>query len=186
MRIPRTTTSPAPATADGKGAGTRTSAAGFFLVFFLGFFLFGPAAARAQRDFMIPVTVSPQTLVEDYHRNFPAADAKYTGKLLIITGRIKAIRPPPRNYDYRVDKIYPYITINTGPNLPLAVYFWGWEAEKFLKNLSTGNTVSVMGFCQGVPPQLSLYDACVYPSGCGGPIQNFDGPYFKLPPKPGR
>ncbi len=147
-----------------------------------GLFLWpGPGPALAQREYMDPVPVSPQALAEAYRRNFHEADAMYTGKLLIVTGRIKTIRPPDRNYDFHVDKLYAYITIDAGRNLPIAVYFWNWEAEKFIRNLRSGSTISVMGFCQGVPPQLSLVDACVYPQGCGGPVQGFQGPYYKLP-----
>jgi hypothetical protein len=139
---------------------------------------------RAQRDFMEPVPISPAGLVEAYQRSFHEADALYTGKLLIVTGRIRAVKPPPqRSYDYYKDKLYAYITMDTGRNLPLAVYFWSWEAEK-INALRTGSTISVMGFCQGVPPQLSIVDACVYPSGCGGPTTDFYGPYYKVPPSP--
>jgi hypothetical protein len=147
-------------------------------------FLFGPRVSLlAQRDYMEPVEVSPARLAEAYKNDFHQADAMYTGKLLIVSGRIKTIRPPERTYNYRQDKIYAYITMDAGRNRPLAIYFWEWEAEE-MNRLRTGASISVMGFCQGVPPQLSLIDACVYPRGCGGPAPNFEGPYFKLPPSP--
>ncbi|UQZ88343.1 hypothetical protein C4J81_03625 [Deltaproteobacteria bacterium Smac51] len=141
-----------------------------------------PSMARAQRDYMEPVQVSPTRLVDDYKANFHEADAKYTGKLLILTGRLKNIHPRDRTYNRYSDKIYSFITLDAGPhNQPVAVYFWDWEAEK-MHAMKTGSTVSVMGFCQGVLPQLSIIEACLYPSGCGGPVPNFTGPHFKLPP----
>ncbi len=142
--------------------------------------------ALAQRDYMDPVQVSPGKLVGDYKANFHEAAAAYTGKLLILTGRIKNVRPMERTYNRYSDKIYSYITLDAGPgNQPVVVYFWDWEAAKMLAS-RTGATISVMGFCQGVPPQLSLIEACVYPDGCGGPAPDFSGPYFKLPPSPPR
>ncbi len=138
--------------------------------------------ALAQRDFMEPVQVSPSKLVDDYQANFHEADAQYTGKLLILTGRIKNIRPMDRTYNRYSDKVYAYITLDAGTgNQPVLVYFWDWEAAKMLVS-KTGATISVMGFCQGVLPQLSLIESCVYPAGCGGPRHDFTGPYFKLPP----
>jgi len=154
-----------------------------FLAFavILGLEAAGPAAA--QQDFMIPLPVSPQKLADDYRTKFHWADAQYTGKLLVVTGRIRTITPPLRPWAHHQDKIYAYITIDTGRNRPLAVFFWDWEAVK-ISRYSTGSTVTVMGFCQGVTPQLSLREACIYPGGCGGPVADFYGPYFKLPPNP--
>ncbi len=138
--------------------------------------------ALAQRYYMDPVQVSPTKLVDDYKANFHEADAAYTGKLLIVTGRIKNIRPPDRTYNRYSDKIYSYITLDAGPgNQPVLVSFWDWEASKIFAS-RTGSTISVMGFCQGVLPQLSLIESCVYPAGCGGPVPNFIGPYYDLPP----
>ena len=141
------------------------------------------APAEAQRYYMDPLPVSPTQLMLAYQRNFHEADAMYTGKLLLVTGRIKRISPPERVWNYHPDKLYAYITMDTGRNLPLAVYFWNWEAQK-INNMRTGSTITVMGFCQGVPPQLSLVDACVYPAGCGGPVPGFEGPYYQSPPTP--
>lgn len=140
----------------------------------------------AQRYYMEPIQITPAQLVQAYQRDFHAADAMYTGKLLLITGRIKTFRPPQRSNYYHYDKLYAYLTLDTGNNRPLAVYFWDWEAQKinFNPNMRNGVTITVMGFCQGVPPQLSLREACVYPQGCGGPTRNFDGPYYEVPPSP--
>lgn len=139
------------------------------------------SAARAQRTYIEPITISPGQLMEAYQNDFHTADALYTGKLLLVTGRIKTIRPAQRIYNYHFDKVYAYLTMDTGRNLPLAVYFWDWQAE-IVNGMKVGSTITVMGFCQGVTPQLSLRDACVYPMGCGGPTADFEGPYFKLPP----
>ncbi|MDR2725188.1 MAG: OB-fold putative lipoprotein [Candidatus Adiutrix sp.] len=141
----------------------------------------GPAPA--QRDFMEPLPVSPLKLADDYRSNFHWADAQYTGKLLVVTGRIRTITPPQRVWNFHQDKLYAFITIDTGNNRPLVVYFWDWEAVK-INRYSTGSSITVMGFCQGVTPQLSLREACVYPGGCGGPVAEFYAPYFKLPPNP--
>ena len=150
-----------------------------FLVLFLG----GAAPALAQRYFMEPLRVSPQKLADDYRDNFHWADAEYTGKLLVVTGRIRTITPPQRTWNFHQDKLYAFITMDTGRNRPLIVYFWDWEAVR-INLMRTGSTITVMGFCQGVTPQLSLREACVYPESCGGPVAEFYGPYFKLPPKP--
>ncbi|MGL4209135.1 MAG: OB-fold protein [Candidatus Adiutrix sp.] len=152
-------------------------------IFFLAVFFFPLTSLYAQRYYMEPLVVSPIQLVEDYKRDFHNADPKYTGKLLLLTGRIKTIRPPERSHNIHQDKIYAYITMDTGRNRPLAIYFWEWEAEK-MNRLRSGSTITVMGFCQGVTPQLSIIAACVYPDGCGGPVQGFEGPHFKLPPSP--
>ncbi len=142
------------------------------------------APAAAQRKYIQPVTVSPQALAEAYATDLSQADYLYTGKLLIVTGRIKTIHPPQRPYRYKFDRIYAYVTIDAGPNnRPLVVFFWNWEASN-ADNLKTGSTLTVMGFCQGVTPQLTLLQSCVYPAGCGGPVPGFEGPYFKLPPSP--
>ncbi|MDL2260270.1 OB-fold putative lipoprotein [Deltaproteobacteria bacterium OttesenSCG-928-K17] len=149
------------------------------------FGLLGPAAACAQRQYMRPVPVTPPQLTEAYKRNFHQADVDYTGKLLLVTGRIKSIRlPQSRVHDIHQDKLYAFMTLDAGRNnRPLAVYFWDWQAER-LNTLRVGATVTVMGFCQGVPPQLSLIESCVYPAGCGGPKRNFRGPYYEIPPSP--
>ncbi|MDR2725286.1 MAG: OB-fold putative lipoprotein [Candidatus Adiutrix sp.] len=139
--------------------------------------------APAQMDFMEPLPVSPVKLANDYRSNFHWADAQYTGKLLVVTGRIRTITPPQRVWNFHQDKLYAFITIDTGNNRPLVVYFWDWEAVK-INRYRTGSSITVMGFCQGVTPQLSLREACVYPGGCGGPVADFYGPYFKLPPRP--
>ena len=146
------------------------------------FFLWAPLA-YSQRHYLEPIQITPRQLVEAYQNNFHQADAMYTGKLLIVTGRVKTIRPPQRVWNFHQDKLYAYITMDSGRNQPLVVYFWKWEAEK-INASRIGSTISVMGFCQGVTPQLSLISACVYPSGCGGPRQNFTAPYYELPPSP--
>ncbi len=146
--------------------------------------LLSPSPLSAQRDYLQPVEISPARLVSAYKTNFHEADAAYTGRLLILTGRVNNIRPPERTYRRYADKIYSYITMDAGPgNQPVLVYFWDWEASRALL-FQDGATISVMGFCQGVTPQLSLIESCVYPAGCGGPVPNFEGPEFKLPPSP--
>ncbi len=145
--------------------------------------IFWAAPLQAQREYLRPITISPAQLMDAYQRNFHQADAMYTGKLLLVTGRVRTIRPPQRSYYYHYDKLYAYLTLDTGRNLPLAVYFWDWEAQK-INTLRTGSTITVMGFCQGVTPQLTLREACVYPRGCGGPRPNFTGPYYEVPPSP--
>ncbi|MDR2444088.1 MAG: OB-fold putative lipoprotein [Deltaproteobacteria bacterium] len=137
---------------------------------------------KAQMDWMTPIHITPRQLVEAYLNDFHAADARYTGKLVVVTGRIRSIVPPDQTYRTHP---YPYVTMDSGPNQPLVIYLWEWEAET-LAQARPGRTTSVMGFCQGVTPQLSLTDACLYPGGCGGPVANFYGPYFKLPPTPQR
>ncbi|MDR1043605.1 MAG: OB-fold putative lipoprotein [Candidatus Adiutrix sp.] len=147
-------------------------------------FLFRAGPAAAQRYYMEPLEVSPAQLVEAYQNNFHQADALYTGKLLLVTGRVRSIRPrAQRPYNYHYDKIYAFLTLDSGRNLPLAVYFWDWQAER-VNSMRVGSTVTVMGFCQGVPPQLSLREACLYPNGCGGPKGDFYGPYYEIPPSP--
>lgn len=147
--------------------------------------LFAPEA-QAQRDYIDPIPISSVQLTEAYKRSFHQADAAYTGKLLMVTGRIRSIRPPAqRPYNYQFDKLYSFMTLDAGRgNRPLGVYFWDWEAEKLGSRLRVNDTVTVMGFCQGVPPHLSIIEACVFPLGCGGPKRNFDGPYYELPPSP--
>ncbi|MDR1038783.1 MAG: OB-fold putative lipoprotein [Deltaproteobacteria bacterium] len=137
-----------------------------------------PPDLRAQNYYMEPVQVTPRELVEAYLSNFHEADAKYTGKLLVVTGRIRDVFPPDMTYRRGP---YPFITIDSGPHQPIIVYLWDWEALA-IANPRSGRTTSVMGFCQGVTPQLSLLDSCLYPGGCGGPVAEFYGPYFKLPP----
>ncbi len=143
-----------------------------------------PDAAAAQRHLMTPIEITPRRLMEAYQNDFHQADAMYTGKLLLVTGRIVSIRGRNlRPYNYQNDKIYAFLTMDTGRNLPLTVYFWDWEAER-VNALRIGSTISVMGFCQGVTPQLSLRESCIYPEGCGGPRRDYYGPYFKTPPSP--
>ena len=142
---------------------------------------------EAQRDYIQPIPITSTQLTEAYARSFHQADATYTGKLLLITGRIKSIRPPSqRNYNYQFDKLYSFMTLDTGSgNRPLGVYFWDWEAEKLgTRRPQVNDMVTVMGFCQGVTPHLSIIEACIYPAGCGGPKRNFDGNYYQLPPSP--
>ena len=139
----------------------------------------GPAAA--QMDWLEPIEITPRQLVEAYLDDFHSADAQYTGKLLVVTGRIRAVVPPDQTYRNRP---YPYITMDSGPNQPLVIYLWDWDAVP-LNSARPGRTTTVMGFCQGVTPQLSLLDSCLYPGCCGGPVAEFYGPYFKLPPNRG-
>jgi hypothetical protein len=139
-------------------------------------------SSRAQMNWIEPIQITPRVLVESYLNDFHSADARYTGRLLVVTGRIKSIFPPEQTYRTRP---YPFITMDSGPNQPLIIYLWDWEAVT-LGAARPGRTTSVMGFCQGVTPQLSLTDGCLYPGGCGGPVANFYGPYFKLPPTPPR
>ncbi|MDR2339572.1 MAG: hypothetical protein LBF40_05500 [Deltaproteobacteria bacterium] len=134
--------------------------------------------ALAQRDWIEPIPISPRDLVEAYLTDFHTADAKYTGRLLVLTGRIRSIFPPEMTYRRGP---YPFVTIDSGPYQPVIVYLWDWEALA-IANPRPGRTTTVMGFCQGVTPQLSLMDSCLYPGGCGGPVADFYGPYFKLPP----
>jgi hypothetical protein len=136
----------------------------------------------AQVDWLTPIHITPRQLVEAYLNDFHSADARYTGRLLVVTGRIRAVFPPQQ--PYRTNP-YPYVTMDSGPNQPLVIYLWEWEAET-MERARPGRTTSVMGFCQGVTPQLSLTNACLYPGGCGGPVAQFYGPYFKLPPTPPR
>jgi hypothetical protein len=144
----------------------------------LGCALAVPVPLHAQAQYMEPMEVSPRTLVEAYLSDFHSADAKYTGKLLVVTGRIRDIFPADMTYRRGP---YPFVTIDSGPHQPIIVYLWDWEALA-IANPRPGRTTSVMGFCQGVTPQLSLLDSCLYPGGCGGPVAAFYGPYFKLPP----
>ncbi|MDR1109232.1 MAG: OB-fold putative lipoprotein [Deltaproteobacteria bacterium] len=145
--------------------------------------LAGPAGpAWAQMDYLEPIEITPRQLVEAYLTDFHSADARYTGRLLLVTGRIRSIFPPEQTYRTRP---YPFVTMDSGPNQPLIVYLWEWEADT-LERVRPGRTTTVMGFCQGVTPQLSLTDSCLYPGGCGGPVAEFYGPYFKLPPTPPR
>jgi hypothetical protein len=134
--------------------------------------------AGGQMDYLEPVVISPRQLIEAYISDFHAADARYTGKLLVVTGRIKSIFPPDQTYRRHP---YPFVTMDTGPYQPLIIYLWDWEAVA-ITNVRPGRTTTVMGFCQGVRPQLSLVDSCLYPGGCGGPVADFYGPYFRLPP----
>ncbi|MDR1545139.1 MAG: OB-fold putative lipoprotein [Deltaproteobacteria bacterium] len=136
----------------------------------------------AQEVWLEPVVISPRQLMEAYLNDFHAADARYTGRLLVVTGRIKSVFPPDQTY--RVHP-YPFMTIDSGPYQPIIVYLWNWEADA-VKTVRPGRTTTVMGFCQGVTPQLSLTDACLHPGGCGGPVADFYGPYFRLPPTPPR
>jgi len=156
--------------------------AAFFLLF-----TFPSAALLAQRDYIDPVPVTSVQLAEAYKRNFSEADYNYTGKLLLVSGRIRSIRTPAqRPYNYQFDKLYSYMTLEAGRgNRPLGIYFWDWEAQRLTPpRFRVGDLITVMGFCQGVPPHLSIIEACVYPNGCGGPKPNFDGPYYELPPSP--
>ena len=164
----------------------RSAALAFFLtlVVWPGFFAH---PAEAQRDYIQPIPITSTQLTEAYNRGFHQADATYTGKLLLVTGRIKTIRPPSqRSYNYQFYKLYSFMTLDTGRgNRPLGVYFWDWEAEKLGRNRPRVNDmVTVMGFCQGVTPHLGIIEACIYPAGCGGPKRNFDGNYYELPPSP--
>lgn len=144
-----------------------------------------PAAVQAQRQFMKPLPVTSAKLVADYQSNFHQADAMYTGKLLLVTGVIKTIQPAQRTYNYFPNKAYPYLTMDGGQGRrPLIIYLLKWESQKYGGNnqMQPGYPITIMGFCQGVPSQLSLVDACIYPAGCGGPIPEFRGPVFKIPP----
>ncbi|MDR2405832.1 MAG: hypothetical protein LBE27_05620 [Deltaproteobacteria bacterium] len=153
------------------------------VLFTLSFFQIpGTRALHAQRDWIQPIPITPRALVEAYLTDFHNADAKYTGMLLVLTGRIREIFPPDQTYRRGP---YPFVTIDSGPYQPIIVYLWDWEALA-IANPRPGRTTTVMGFCQGVTPQLSLMDSCLYPGGCGGPVANFYGPYFKLPPTPPR
>ena len=140
--------------------------------------LFSAKEAGAQMDWIEPIHITPRQLVEAYLYDFHSADAMYTGKLLIVTGRIRAVVPPDQTYRTRP---YPFITMDAGPNQPLLIFLWDWEAVT-LNAARPGRTTTVMGFCQGVTPQLTLSSGCLYPGGCGGPVADFYGPYFKLPP----
>ncbi|MDR3152818.1 MAG: OB-fold putative lipoprotein [Deltaproteobacteria bacterium] len=137
-----------------------------------------PSPLWAQNVYMEPVVISPRELIEAYLSNFHQADAMYTGKLLVVTGRIRDIFPGDMTYRRGP---YPFVTIDSGPHQPIIVYLWDWEAVAIAQP-RPGRTTSVMGFCQGVTAQLSLIDSCLYPGGCGGPVAQFYGPYFKLPP----
>lgn len=163
------------------GAGFGAAAAFLMLLA-----LYSPAA-KAQRDFIDPVQVTSIQLTEAYKSNFSQADYNYTGKLVLVTGRIRSIRTPgQRPYNYQFDKLYNFMTLDGGRgNRPLGIYFWDWEAQRLIPpRFRVGDLITVMGFCQGVPSHLSIIEACVYPNGCGGPKRDFDGPYYELPPSP--
>ncbi|MDR3203806.1 MAG: OB-fold putative lipoprotein [Deltaproteobacteria bacterium] len=147
----------------------------FILLAWLGFF---SSPLKAQSDWIEPIHITPRQLVEAYLTDFHAADARYTGKLVVVTGRLKTIIVPEQTYRTHP---FPFVTMDSGPNQPLIVYLWDWEAVGIGQN-RPGRTVTVMGFCQGIKPQLSLINSCLYPGGCGGPVAKFYGPYFKLPP----
>jgi hypothetical protein len=150
-----------------------------YLIFLVLIWLSVSSGVKGQSNYMDPVVISPRQLMEAYLNDFHSADARYTGKLLVITGRIKAIFPP--NQTYRRHP-YAFLTMDSGPHQPLIIYLWNWEAVAASTAVRPGRTTTVMGFCQGVTPQLSVVDSCLYPGGCGGPVAKFYGPYFKLPP----
>lgn len=158
-----------------------SKAAGLGLMFSL-WLGFGPAPLQAQRMFITPDNLTPEALMKAYALNFSEADVKYTGKLVILTGRLRIAQPA--NHPYQRDDL-PYAVMEAPGFQPVAIYFWNWEAEK-MRTMPSGNLISVMGFCQGVFPQMSLVGACFYPRGCGGPVENFQGPHFKTPPTPRR
>ena len=148
--------------------------------------LIAPQAAYAQRQYIKPIPVTATQLATDYKNNFHAADAKYTGMLLLVTGKIKSVRAPNQTYNNQPNNLYSHVTMDTGANRPLVIYLLNWESQKITSNnyMRNGQQVTLMGFCQGSVAQLSLIDSCLYPDGCGGPDPKFSGPYFKLPPSP--
>lgn len=89
------------------------------------------------------IEVSPVDLHTAYQENEIAADAKYDGKLVKITGTVNNIGKDI------LDDVY--LTIDTGEYLQeIQCYFSDSEQIDAVATLKTGDTVTLIGRCSGL------------------------------------
>jgi len=88
------------------------------------------------------VVIGPKALYSEYSRNEVAADLKYKGRQLFITGRVTKIGKDI------ADSIY--VTLDSGHMLRSVQVFFGDDLTAQVAQLSKGQTVTVRGRCKGL------------------------------------
>ncbi len=99
-----------------------------------------------------PVIVTAEVLAKAYEGNVVAADAKYKGKFLEVTGKVLRVgkRPP--------GKIA--VEIGTEERLMLVCDFLAKEGQAQLAAVEVGDTVVIRGTCKGGGDGLPLLENC--------------------------
>src|SRR5215212_5004390 len=99
-----------------------------------------------------PIEVSASTLLSDYENNEVAADGKYKGKMLVVSGTINNIAKDI------LDKMY--VTLKTSnPILSVQCYF-DESNQTALSQLQKGKQVKIKERCDGKFGNVTLKD-CV-------------------------
>jgi len=96
------------------------------------------------------VTVSASTIVDDYKNNEVAADEKYKGKVVEVSGTIESIAKDV------MDTMY--VTLAGGGEFEMRsvqCYFADSEKDK-LASLSKGSRLTVKGRCEGLMMNVQL------------------------------
>ena len=105
-----------------------------------------PAATTAPADTPAPapaaIKITARALSQEYQANEVAADGKYKGKMLEVTGKVEAI-----GKDILDD---PYVAL-AGADLLATVQFGFTKADnEQLAQLSKGRTITIRGECRGL------------------------------------
>ena len=103
------------------------------------------------------VVTDAGTLLKDYKDNEAAADQKYKGKVIQISGVVGEIRKSPS------DQIY--VTVGTGAafELPMAQCFFDASASAKAATLKQGDLVTIKGRVDGLILNVVVQDSVFIP-----------------------
>ncbi len=111
------------------------------------------AANQPAASAQAPMQVTADTLYSAYNQNQVAADAKYKGNLVEVTGVIGSIGKDILNN--------PYVTLNTGEySLPSVQCMFSQADESKLTSLSSGQRITLEGTVSGETLTLVEVDGC--------------------------
>lgn len=100
-------------------------------------------ATKATEPEETVIEISPEDLQQAYSENEVAADEKYDGKMLKITGTIDSIGKDI------VDKVY--VTLETGEYWEeIQCYFSSKAQIEAVANLKSGDVITIIGRCDGL------------------------------------
>lgn len=111
-----------------------------------------PAAIEVKKPPTPDVVVPVSTLLTDYKGNEIAADAKYKGKWVKVTGKVGDIKKDIADQAY--------LTLGTGQELeiPMAQAFFGKDDETLLAKVSKRSEQTVLCRCEGLMMNVLLRD----------------------------
>jgi hypothetical protein len=110
---------------------------------------------RERRELALRWTHSPADLVDAYDANEVAADRRFKGELVAVRGRIRNVGRDLLNT--------PYVSLTTGEKLSfrgVQCFFAEADADN-LVHLRKGETVTILGTCDGLMGNVLLKDCAV-------------------------